>query len=235
MFIVSEIFPQHGGDLDIAQQMILESKLAGASAVKVQIYPSEMFPGDDGLSRDYLELGFDGLKQLKEYADRVGIDLFGTAFTAERLGWCMDLDLKYLKIAARMHLERPELVELVLSKGKPTFVSVPSDYDVSKVKVVEHGVYLYCVVKYPARLDEVQMPDFQNSIFSGISDHSLGISAALYAAAHGARYLEKHYTLSTAWQKQTEKAHLGSMTMEDLRLIKRICTEIEMIRKGISQ
>ena len=36
MFIISEIFPQHGGSLEVAEQMILQSKMGGADAVKVQ-------------------------------------------------------------------------------------------------------------------------------------------------------------------------------------------------------
>ncbi|PCJ89570.1 MAG: hypothetical protein COA57_01495 [Flavobacteriales bacterium] len=230
MFIISEIFPQHGGDLNVAEQMILQSKIAGVDAVKVQLYTATMF----GAERAYLELSFDGLKRLKEYGERIGIDVFGTPFTKERLEWCVELDLKYLKVAARMHAESPNLVESIMSKNKPTFVSIPSDYDVSKVKKYEHATYLYCIVKYPTRVDETSMPDFSNSIFSGISDHTLGISAPLYASAHGAKYLEKHFTLSYAHQKETEKAHLGSMTMEDLATIKKLSTEFEMIRKAIS-
>ena len=56
MFIISKIFPQHGGDLNVAEQMSLQSKLGGADAVKVQLYPGEMFPTADGTPRTYLEL-----------------------------------------------------------------------------------------------------------------------------------------------------------------------------------
>ncbi|MFH1005146.1 MAG: N-acetylneuraminate synthase family protein [Bacteroidota bacterium] len=225
MFIISEIFPQHGGDLKTAEQMILQSKLAGADAVKVQLYTATQF----GAERAYLELSFDGLRKLKEYGDRIGIDVFATPFTEERLDWCMELNLKYLKVAARMHNEMPELVEKIISKGKPTFVSVPSDYDVSRMKTFNHATYLYCIAKYPTLLDEFKIPDFCNSIFSGISDHSIGISASLFASANGAKFLEKHFTLSYAQQKQTEKAHLGAMTFDDLSLIKKLSSEFEII------
>ena len=74
-------------------------------------------------------------------------------------------------------------------------------------------------------------PDFRNSIFKGFSDHTIGTSAAIYASAHGAQYLEKHFTLSYGFQKNTEKAHVGAMTMEDLTQIKKISTEFEMIKR----
>jgi sialic acid synthase SpsE len=44
----------------------------------------------------------------------------------------------------------------------------------------------------------------------------VGIAAALYAAAHGARVIEKHFTLSHSLQIDTEKAHLGAMTYNEL-------------------
>ncbi len=227
MFIISEIFPQHGGSLEVAEQMILQSKIGGADAVKVQLYEADQF----GAERAYLELKKDGLKRLRDYADRLNIPLFATPFTQERLDWCIDLDLKYLKVPARMHAENPALVDAILSHAKPTFISVPSDYDVSKVKMVSHGIYLYCISKYPTMMDETSFPDFRNSIFKGFSDHTIGTSAAIYASAHGAQYLEKHFTLSYGFQKNTEKAHVGAMTMEDLTQIKKISTEFEMIKR----
>ena len=74
------------------------------------------------------------------------------------------------------------------------------------------------------------MPDFNNSCFEGISDHTLGNSGALYASAHGAKYLEKHFTLQHSHQFVTEQAHLGSMTVSDLTFIKNISKEFEIIR-----
>jgi sialic acid synthase SpsE len=229
MFIIAELFPQYGGDLDVAERMILECKLGGASAVKVQLYPADMFPGDDGVSRSYLELSRDGLKRLKDYADRVGIDLFATPFTEERLRWCTDLDLRYLKVASRMHTESPALVEAILATGKPTFVSVPAERGLDQVVQAENATYLCCVGKYPTRLDEVHVPEFAPGGFAGISDHSIGIAAVLFAAAHGATVVEKHYTISKAWQRPTEKAHLGSMTLDDLRTIVGLSSELELV------
>lgn len=227
MFIISEIFPQHGGDLATAEQMILQSKMAGADAVKVQLYEAAQF----GAERAYLELKKNGLERLRDYAHRLGIALFATPFTEERLQWCIDLELPYLKVAARMHRESPALVKKIMSYGKPTFVSIPSDMNPAEVEPYPHAIYLYCVVKYPTRTDEFSMPDFGNSIFQGISDHTLGNAGALFASAHGARYLEKHFTLRKSFQYETEKAHLGAMDMADLAEIKNTAREFERIRQ----
>ncbi|MDP2385490.1 MAG: N-acetylneuraminate synthase family protein [Bacteroidota bacterium] len=231
MFVISEISPQFGGIVEVAEQMILQSKLAGADAIKVQLYTETQF----GAERAYLSMSFDQLKRLKQYADTLNIPLFATPFTQDRLDWCIDLKLPYLKVAARMHAESPDLVEKIMSYNIPTFVSIPSDYDVNKVKKYDHAIYLYCVVKYPTRVDEFSMPDFKNSIFHGISDHTLGVAGALYASAHGAQYLEKHYTLQHSFQFETEKAHLGAMDMNQLTLIKNTAKEFEMIQKVLAR
>lgn len=226
MFIISEISPQFGGKVEVAEQMILQSKLAGADAIKVQLYTETQF----GNERAYLSMSYLDLERLKNFADNLNIPLFATPFTFDRLDWCLKLNLPYLKVAARMHLENSDLVKEIMNQNIPTFVSIPSDLDPDEVEKYNHATYLYCVVKYPTRIDEFSMPDFNNSCFEGISDHSLGNSGALYASAHGATYLEKHFTLQNSHQFITEKAHLGAMTMNDLSIIKNRSKEFEIIR-----
>lgn len=227
MFIISEISPQFGGVTEVAEQMILQSKMGGADAIKVQLYTAKQF----GQERAYLEMTYDQLKHLKNYADKLNIALFATAFDHERLDWCLDLKLPYLKVAARMHKEFADLTNRIMDQKIPTFVSIPSDYDVKSVKIFDHAIYLHCIVKYPTLVHEFEMPNFKNSIFKGISDHTLGNSCALFASAHGATYLEKHYTLKKSFQFETEKAHLGAMDMQDLIELKNTAREFERIRK----
>lgn len=80
-------------------------------------------------------------------------------------------------------------------------------------------------------MSEVVLPDFDKTIFEGISDHSLGLAAAIKSSCFGASYLEKHFTLNKNMQKLTEKAHLGSMNYDDLSLLKLLTDEIELIGK----
>ncbi len=233
MFIISEISPQFGTDLEVAEQMILQSKLAGANAVKVQLYPATKFFESPSAYVRERELSFEDFRRLKEYGDRVGISLFATAFTSETLEWCRELDQQYYKIAARMHLEDPELTSEVIGLGKPTFVSYPASIDPADVRNDENCVNLFCIGDYPTLLEDVHLPDFDRSPFDGFSDHSIGVSAAILAAAKGCRYLEKHFTTSVALQASIEKAHLGAMTMEDLMLIKRITSDFRRIGKKL--
>ncbi len=232
MFIISEISPQFSGDIAAAEQMILQSKLGGAEAVKVQLYDPEKFNKPKNHAMSYEEL-----EHLRDYGDHHGIPVFATAFDEKYLDWCVKLDLKYLKVAARMHKAFPELTHEVMSIGKPTFVSIPSDMaqeEVDNIAVEGHAIYLYCVVKYPTLVEEFEMPDFASTRFSGISDHTLGNSAALFASAHGATYLEKHFTLRKSFQRTGELAHLCSMDMDDLTIIKNTATEFETLRRVTS-
>ena len=90
MFIISEISPQFGPDLEVAEQMILQSKLGGANAVKLQLYPAELFTKEPDSYVKSRELTFESFKRLKKYADVLGIALFATAFTEDRLAWCQE-------------------------------------------------------------------------------------------------------------------------------------------------
>jgi len=230
MFIISEISPQFGNDLAVAEQMILQSKFGGAAAVKVQLYPAEMFfPARVDEYVKSRELTFEDFRRLVKYGETIGIPVFATAFDEERLQWCIDVNQKYYKVAARQHAENPDLVDAIVELGKPTFVSVPAGQDPQAIEPKEHCTYLHCVSNYPTLLEDVVIPDFRNSIFSGISDHSLGIAAALTAAAHGATHLEKHFTLAHSGQRSVEKGHLGAMTVEELRTIAAVSLDMERI------
>ena len=44
-------------------------------------------------------------------------------------------------------------------------------------------------------------------------------------------FWKKHFTIEKSMQRHTEKGHLGGMTPEELCLIKRLTSEIELIGK----
>ena len=231
MFIISEIFPQHSGDIEKAKKMIYLSNLAGASAVKFQLVQNNMF-SKDNFDRSYNELNFNQLKELVEYSLGLGIHPFATAFNDETLDWCLKLETKYLKIAARTHKENPDLVKKIIKLNKKTFISIrPNEEKDFNFLKNENFIYLSCISEYPTLLSDVKIPNFNKSNFSGISDHSLGIGVALKSCSLGGRYLEKHFTFDKNLQKHYEKGHLGSMDFNDLKLLKQLTLEIEEIGK----
>jgi sialic acid synthase SpsE len=233
MYLISELHGQYGGDLATAEQMILQSKMFGAHAVKVQLYDPIRL--NQNRRHQYLSLTFDQLKHLQAYAGTLGIDFFASFFDEQRLDWCLQLDFPVLKIAS-IALERyPDLCQAAVDTGKRTLVSLgtydwqnqPPPFDAPNVE------YLYCVAKYPATLEDIHLPDFRQSFFSGYSDHAPGTTASMVAIARGAEIVEKHFTLSHTLQKDTEKAHTCGMTFEELRAIRAFWDDVRILdRRG---
>ena len=74
------------------------------------------------------------------------------------------------------------------------------------------------------------MPDFDNSFFNGYSDHTIGISAAIFAISRGANIIEKHYSNNKSMNISTEMAHVCSMDGNDLKLLRNIGESIKLIQ-----
>jgi sialic acid synthase SpsE len=91
-YIISELHPQHGGSMADLQTMILQSKLAGADAAKLQLYDTQKLHGNS--LREYLQISKQELTEIKAYADHVGLELFASVFDEERLAWCEELGFK---------------------------------------------------------------------------------------------------------------------------------------------
>ncbi|KPA10922.1 N-acetylneuraminate synthase [Candidatus Magnetomorum sp. HK-1] len=229
VFIISELHPQFSGDLATLQTMILQSKLGGADAVKLQLYDTQNLHGND--LRKYLEISKTELTDIKKYADSIGIELFASVFDTERIEWCESLGFKRYKIAGRSVKDK-ELSNAIISTGKPVYISLGMyDWTEGFPYENENITYFYCVSKYPAFLEDIQMPLFKKtSALKGYSDHTPGIAACIYAVSRGAMYIEKHFTLDKGRQFSTEKAHLCSMNLDELRELRKLVDGISILR-----
>lgn len=227
IFIISELHPQHEGRMGDLERMIVQSKLAGADAVKVQLYDTQLLHGNR--DREYLQINRAELADLKSFADQVRIELFASVFDQERLGWCEELGFQKYKIASRTVDDR-SLCEAVIATRKPVYVSLGGWHEKELPFAASNITYFHCVSKYPTMLEEISMPIFSHDTVHGYSDHSIGIAACLFAASRGAQYLEKHFTLNKARQKTTEKAHLGAMDFEELAQLRSLVDDLAALR-----
>lgn len=227
--LIAEIQPQFSGSMSRAQMMVQQCKLAGADSVKVQLYDSQALFGDK--DREYLQFDKSELKDLKTYCDHVGIELFASVFSADRVEWCEELGLQTYKIASRT-IADVDLCKQILATGKKVLISLGAwDWKTKGMPFEdENVVYFYCVSKYPTINAEVEMPVFGPHQFLGYSDHTPGIGASLFAVARGAEYVEKHFTPNRALQNPTELAHLGGMDFDELRQLRNLTDEISMLR-----
>ena len=94
----------------------------------------------------------------------------------------------------------------------------------------ENIKYLYCVSKYPTSLEDVDMPNFDDSFFSGFSDHTIGIGASLYAVSRGAEIIEKHFSNNKSLNVSTQQAHVCSMNLKELTELREISDSITLLR-----
>ncbi len=111
---------------------------------------------------------------------------------------------------------RPEnthlpLIKKVASTGKPMIISTGMasiaelDETVSTIRKAgcEQFVLLKCTSTYPAspKNSNVLTISHMRELFGcevGLSDHTMGVGAAVAAVAHGATVIEKHFTLRRA-------------------------------------
>ena len=228
--IIAEVHPQFFGSMNELERMIMMCKLGGADCVKVQLYNSkELFDNND---RDFLEIKEDELIQIKETCDNYKIELSASIFGHDQLNWCKKINMQTLKIASRTVTEDVELCKEIIKLNKDTIISLGMfDYEKNKLPFKEKNIkYLYCISKYPTELGLINMPDFDNSFFDGFSDHTYGISAAVYAASRGAKIIEKHFSTNKAQNVETQKGHLGSMDYNDLLKLRKMVDDITLIR-----
>jgi len=227
--IISEIHPQHYGSMSEIKRMILQNKIGGADYVKIQLYSSiKLFDNKD---REYLSINKNELKEIYDYGKNIGIEIFASIFDEEKLDWCENLGMKLYKIASRTVCEK-KLCEKIISTKKPIIVSLGMyDYNKNGLPFNEKNIiYLYCISNYPTDYKDLKFPDFDNSFFSGFSDHSIGIGACLYAVANGAQYIEKHYSNNKSMNVNTQMAHTCSMDLDDLTNLRKYSDSFNLIR-----
>ena len=229
--IISEIHPQHMGSMEEAR-MILQSKMGGAQFVKVQLYNSQKLFGNN--DRLYLEFGKEEFFDLVKYSKNIGVKIFASIFDADKIRWCEEAGIQHYKIASRT-VEDQDLCKKIINTGKQVFVSLGMYDYLSKGAPFEGSniKYFYCVSKYPTNLQEIQMPDFSNDkLFCGYSDHTIGISACVFAVAKGAEYLEKHFSNNKSIGIDTQMAHVCSMDFNDLSKLREIADGLTLIKSS---
>ena len=223
--IIAELSANHGHDIDIAKRTILAAKDAGADAVKIQTYTADTLTLDcdneyfrvkggtlwdgrtlyDLYSEAYTPWGWH--KELFDYANEIGIELFSTPFDFTAVDLLESLNVKRYKIASFEITDIP-LIEYAASKGKPMIISTgiasPEDIDEAVNACRKKGnndiTLLQCTSQYPADPKDANlmtMVDMRErfGVKIGLSDHTVDNDVAIIAVALGAELIEKHFIL----------------------------------------
>ena len=230
--IISEIHPQFMGSKSEIKRMIIQSKLSGADFVKIQLYSSDKLFGNN--NREYLEINFNELKDLKKFSDDLDIKIFASIFDEEKIEWCEKLDFELYKIASRT-VEDKRLCKKIISTNKKIIISLGMyNYEKKGVPFKDKNIeYLYCISNYPTDYKKIKMPNFDKSFFSGFSDHTVGIGACIFAVSRGAEYIEKHFSNNNSMNVDTQMAHICSMDSKELSLLRKYSDNLTLLRSFI--
>ncbi len=225
VFIIAELSANHNGSLDTALETIRAAKRVGADAIKFQTYTADTLTIDCKKSDFIINNGsiWDGKNfyelyqeaftpwewhaRLFEVAKEEGLVCFSSPFDKTAVDFLEDLEVPCYKIASFEITDIP-LIEYVASKGKPiilsTGIATLKDIELALKAIRSIGdneiALLKCTSSYPAPLEEANLTmiqDFKNrfGVISGLSDHTLGPTAAVVATCLGAKIIEKHFIL----------------------------------------
>jgi pseudaminic acid synthase len=249
-FIIAEMSGNHNQSLERALAIVDSAADAGAHAIKLQTYtPDTMtmkgaYQINDQNSlwngRELYELyqeaytPWEWHQPIFEHASKKGLLAFSSPFDESSVDFLESLKVPFYKVASFENTDWP-LLKKIAATGKPvvmsTGVSRLADIDESVGILRQNGckelVLLKCTSTYPSTPENTNLltiPHLQQlfNCLVGLSDHTMGIGAAVAAVALGARVIEKHFTLSRAEGGvdsafSLEPAELQSLVIESER------------------
>ncbi|TGE08689.1 pseudaminic acid synthase [Hymenobacter fodinae] len=226
-FIIAELSGNHNQDLNRGLAIVDAMAAAGAHAIKLQTYTADTMtlPGayriDDPSSlwygRELHELyqeahtPWEWHKPLFDRAREHGMLAFSSPFDETAVDFLETLDVPAYKIASFENTDWP-LLRRVAATGKPVIMStgasqlseVAEAVQVLRAAGCKELILLKCTSTYPATPQNTNLrtlPHFQQlfpDCLVGLSDHTMGVGAAVAAVALGACVVEKHVTLRRA-------------------------------------
>ena len=227
-WVIAEIGHNHQGKLETAKEMFRVAKESGADAVKLQKRDNRALYTKEGYSKPYeninsygatygehreaLEFGWYEYKELKDYAEEIGVTFFSTAFDFPSADFLAKLDMPAYKIASGDLKNIPLLKHItqirkpmIVSTGGGTMEDVNRAYD-AIMPINPQLALLQCTAGYPAEFEELNLrvitsfrERFPDTVV-GLSSHDNGIAMAVAAYMLGGRVVEKHFTLNHTWK-----------------------------------
>ena len=220
VLVIAEIGQNHNGDMELARQLITAAKENGADIAKFQLYNVDsIFPPTFEWYKEakQAQLSREQVSQLNRWCQEADIEFMASVFDTDRVQWCQDIAIKRYKIASRSIYDR-KLRRAIAATGKDIIVSLGMSRGKRFPRINTTGKvdFLYCVAKYPTSPENLNFLKINFNKYSGFSDHTIGIEAALVAMSRGAGIIEKHFTLD---KNMHGPDHHGSMEPDELREI----------------
>jgi N-acetylneuraminate synthase len=252
-FVIAEAGVNHNGDMTLARALVDVAVSAGADAVKFQTFVVDRLVTRSAATAEYQQraLGgeasqYDMLARLElSEADHVmlaahcaarGIEFMSTPFDPESAHFLKRLGVRRIKISSGDVTNLPMLevvgalgLPVILSTGMADLDEVGSAVATLRGAGVTDLALLQCISNYPAdpALTNLRVMDTLARTFGtpvGLSDHSIGIAIGIAAAARGAAYIEKHFTLDRALPGPD---HQASLLPDELRALVAAVRQVE--------
>ena len=147
-------------------------------------------------------------KKIYDLAKKLNLVCFSSPFDETAVDFLEKLNTPFYKIASFEITHLPLIKKVALTK-KPMIIStgLASKKEIKEaIKIAKKNgcpqiILLKCTSAYPADITDTNIltiKDLKKSFKCevGFSDHTLGIGAPLAAISHGAKIIEKHFTIS---------------------------------------
>ncbi len=217
--VIAEIGINHGGDLNVAKQMVAVAKSAGCEIVKHQTHfvddemtdeAKDIFPPNAESSiwdvMASCSLSKSEELQLKEYAESLGMIYISTPFSRLAADFLANIDVPAFKIGSGEADNLPLIRHIakfgrpvIMSTGMQTIKTLKRSVDILEDRNVPYAL-LECTNLYPSPPEIVSLQGIQQlrdafpKAVIGFSDHSIGPTMALASVALGASIIERHFT-----------------------------------------
>ncbi len=228
VYVIAEVSANHGGDYETAVRIVRGAAEAGADAVKLQTYTPDTITIDSDapafrsgsgslwegttLYELYGEayMPWDWQPRLKAVADELGLDCFSSPFDPTAVDFLVAMDVPAFKIASFELIDLPLIRAaaktnrpLIMSTGMATEGEVDEAVETARAAGAVGIALLKASSAYPAPPESMNLraiPAMAErwGVPVGLSDHTLGSTAAVAAVALGASIVEKHITASHA-------------------------------------
>ncbi|HEY7949816.1 MAG TPA: N-acetylneuraminate synthase family protein [Solirubrobacterales bacterium] len=221
-YVIAEAGANHNRDLAVARELVDVAAEAGADAVKFQTYSGEALYSTKAPGFEYLgphsekspsellediALPREWQVELRDHAAARGIAFFSSPFDVEAIAELDALGVPAMKIAS-FEIVDPVLIAAAAATGRPLLISTgmatlgeveAALRDATAAGATGVGL-MQCTSVYPAPPEGANLRAMATmrtafGVPVGLSDHTTGIAVPVAAAALGAAFVEKHFTL----------------------------------------
>ncbi|XP_070540016.1 sialic acid synthase-like [Ptychodera flava] len=254
-FFIAEIGQNHQGDIEIAKKMIKVAKDCGADCAKFQKSELQFKFNKAALARPYtsphswgptygehkehLEFSHEQYRELKAYAESVGILMGASGMDEKAVDFLDELGLPFFKVGSGDTNNLPYLKHtakkgrpMIISSGMQTMETMREVYKTVK-PINDKFCFLQCTSAYPLEPEDVHlniMKEYEKEfpdIPVGYSGHESGMTITLAAVAMGAKIVERHITLDKTWKGNDHKASLEPDELKEL------ITQIRVVERAM--